>query len=179
MRKIAQSGEEPLNFPEELYTAGCKTKGAAMKQLNPERLFQLRKLPADCRLLYAVRHFARGSRYSPMFSDVIKKLEMMNVHLRKIIVSIDDSAKDYRLTQLCDSKRSSAHEHAHHFRNRRRLYFGRAFVAGHGTAAGQCVVGSGHSDQFDPTRHHRSGRSNLEPLARSHVDLPSAKSFQR
>src|SRR5438132_11560601 len=75
--------------------------------------------------------------------------------------------------------RSSAHEPDHRFWNRRWLYAGGALVAGDGIAARECMVGTGDPDQLDSTRHHRPGRSDLESLARSHVDLPFERPLQR
>jgi len=53
---------------------------------------------------------------------------------------------------IVQADRSSAHEPAHHFWNRRRLYSGGALVAGDGIAARECVVGTRDPDQLDSTR---------------------------
>jgi hypothetical protein len=51
------------------------------------------------------------------------------------ITCIDGRPKDYRLTPTAPVKRSSAHEYADYFRDRRGLHFGGAILARHGVAA--------------------------------------------
>src|SRR6266436_2699719 len=80
---------------------------------------------------------------------------------------------------MIEEWRTSEHEHAHHFWDRRRLYPGRTIVASDGIASRQCVVGKNHSHQFDSARHYGACWSNVESLAGSRVDLSSQRPFQR
>ena len=65
-----------------------ESKGTALKQFQAERSLKLRNLTTDCRLLDAVRHLSSRRANSAVSGHVIEQLEMMNVHLR-IIVLID------------------------------------------------------------------------------------------
>src|SRR6266404_3329142 len=113
-----------------------------------------------------------------MFCNVIKQLEMMNVH-QSNIVYIDVYINNYRLTQLSITMDDECHEYSHHFWNRRWLHNRGAIVAGDEVAPRQCLVGTRDPHQLNPTRNYRFGRTDMEPLAQSWVALEFPGTFQR
>src|SRR5437762_3384417 len=58
------------------------------------------------------------------------------------------------------------YEHPDHFCDRRRLYFRRTLVAGHGTAPRSGLVGQSRPDQFDPAWHHRARGADMESMGK-------------
>jgi hypothetical protein len=69
--------------------------------------------------------------YTQFRSEMEKRLSIALV----TITYIDGRPKDYRLTATASVERSSAHEHADYFRDRRGLHLGGAIMARHGVAA--------------------------------------------
>ena len=77
---LFEAGEEGIDEIVELFTCWSQGKRATMEQPHFKEFLELENLPADCRLLDAVWHSAHGFSDAFKFGDVVKELEMMNVH---------------------------------------------------------------------------------------------------
>jgi len=75
--------EKRFNKLEEFQPCGRKREWSSLKQLGAERLLQLRDLPADRRLLDAVRDVTHRGCDPAVLRDEVKQLKVMNVHDRK------------------------------------------------------------------------------------------------
>lgn len=77
---VFEAGEEGIDEIVELFTCRSQGERATMEQPHFEVFLELENLPADGGLLDAVGHSAHGFSDAFKFGDVVKELEMMNVH---------------------------------------------------------------------------------------------------
>ena len=77
---LFEAGEKGIDEIVELFTCRSQGERATMEQPHFEESLKLENLPADCGLLDAVGHSAHGFSDAFKFGDVVKELEMMNVH---------------------------------------------------------------------------------------------------
>lgn len=71
--------EEGLDEGVKLLTRGRQREGTALEERPAEVILQREYLPADGRLLDAIRHVARGGADALMLGDVVEEFEVMDV----------------------------------------------------------------------------------------------------
>src|ERR1035437_794026 len=78
-----QVGEEGLDEVIELLAGRRQRERPALEQRHPQVFFQLRHLPAHRRLLNAIRDVPQRLGNPAVAGDVIKQLQMVNIHARR------------------------------------------------------------------------------------------------